>query len=467
MSTEKETLQRRSQPVPGGQQAPPAQPPSGFPPNPQGANPNGHLPPPLHGANLPSQPQNQPQGGYQQQPQYIYPQVPQYVLPQNPSLSQQPPTGYIRYNLNHPVMFCSTPAPKKSILEAYLLLIVLGLFGGHHFYLRRPVWGILYFFSFGLLGAGWLIDIFRLPVLVSRCNNDASQQNPNLVKKKHLDDAYVLWFPGGFLGLHHFYLNNIGLGVLYLFTFGLFGVGWLIDACLMSYHVKKANSNIPDCIEKSAAATCILAVSPAGLLGAHHYYLNRTGFGLLYTFTFGIFGIGYIVDWFRFPILLERYNKSKEIGHTSYKNLDDAYLLWFPLGLLGFHHFYLNRPVWGLLYMFTFGLFGIGWLIDFCRMCKLVVNCNKDIVERVHLTQNNRSVAYPNYIPGQYYGNMPTSTVGGHVPVGYGQFGPCPPGYSNPNPGIYPTQQNGYGAVHGMNEQPPPYEAASIPTKGH
>lgn len=195
-----------------------------------------------------------------------------------------------------------------------------------------------------------------------------------------------------------------------MFTFGLLGVGWLIDACLMPYHVKKANSNIPDVIEKSAAATCILAVSPAGLLGAHHYYLNRTGFGLLYTFTFGNFGVGYIVDWFRFPILLKRYNKSKEIGHTSHKHLDDAYLLWFPLGFLGFHHFYLNRPVWGLLYMFTFGLLGIGWLIDFCRMWKLVENCNREIDERVHLTRNNRSVAYPNYIPGQYYGNMPTST---------------------------------------------------------
>lgn len=25
----------------------------------------------------------------------------------------------------------------------------------------------------------------------------------------------------------------------------------------------------------------------------------------------------------------------------------------------------------------------------------------------------------------------------------------------------------GYGSVPGMNDQPPPYEAASVPTKGH
>lgn len=44
------------------------------------------------------------------------------------------------------------------------------------------------------------MDMFRLPVLVSRCNRDASNQNTKDAKKKHLDDAYVLWLPGGFLG---------------------------------------------------------------------------------------------------------------------------------------------------------------------------------------------------------------------------------------------------------------------------
>ncbi|KAH3738831.1 hypothetical protein DPMN_045474 [Dreissena polymorpha] len=41
-----------------------------------------------------------------------------------------------------------------------------------------------------------------------------------------------------------------------------------------------------------------LGVSPIGLLGAHQFYLNRPEYGLLYFFTFGNFGIGWIVDWF-------------------------------------------------------------------------------------------------------------------------------------------------------------------------
>ena len=49
----------------------------------------------------------------------------------------------------------------------------------------------------------------------------------------------------------------------------------------------------------------------------------------------------------------------------------------FPLGILGLHHFYLERPAWGTLYFFTFGLFGIGWLIDLCRMPCLVNDTNK------------------------------------------------------------------------------------------
>ena len=38
----------------------------------------------------------------------------------------------------------------------------------------------------------------------------------------------LCWFLG-FLGAHKFYDGKTGMGVLYLFTFGLFGIGWIID----------------------------------------------------------------------------------------------------------------------------------------------------------------------------------------------------------------------------------------------
>ncbi|MBQ3150032.1 MAG: NINE protein [Clostridia bacterium] len=41
--------------------------------------------------------------------------------------------------------------------------------------------------------------------------------------------AFFLCFFLGYMGAHKFYEGKIGRGILYIFTFGLLGIGWLID----------------------------------------------------------------------------------------------------------------------------------------------------------------------------------------------------------------------------------------------
>lgn len=55
-----------------------------------------------------------------------------------------------------------------------------------------------------------------------------------------------------------------------------------------------------------------------------------------------------------------------------------AYALWclFFVGLAGLHRIYLGRYGTGILWMVTFGLFGVGQVVDLFRMKRLVLESN-------------------------------------------------------------------------------------------
>ncbi len=54
------------------------------------------------------------------------------------------------------------------------------------------------------------------------------------------------------------------------------------------------------------------------------------------------------------------------------KSLLLTYLLWLIGGLVGVHKFYLGRPIVGLLYFFTGGIFVVGWVVDFFTLPRQV-----------------------------------------------------------------------------------------------
>ncbi|MEO1845671.1 MAG: TM2 domain-containing protein, partial [Akkermansiaceae bacterium] len=65
-------------------------------------------------------------------------------------------------------------APRR-ILVAYLLWLIMGIFGAHRFYLRDTRWGVVYLLTLGLAGIGLLVDLFRLPSYVRRFNRTLAE----------------------------------------------------------------------------------------------------------------------------------------------------------------------------------------------------------------------------------------------------------------------------------------------------
>ncbi|MEO0335370.1 MAG: NINE protein [Pseudomonadota bacterium] len=126
-----------------------------------------------------------------------------------------------------------------SIVIGYILWI-FGFTGSHRFYYGYTLSGVIYFFTLGLLGIGWLIDLFLIPGM---------DRKADLHYRSGLWDYNIAWILLGFLGVfggHRFYMGKIITGLLYLFTGGLFFVGWLYDLCTLNSQVHELNMRHPN-----------------------------------------------------------------------------------------------------------------------------------------------------------------------------------------------------------------------------
>jgi TM2 domain-containing membrane protein YozV len=73
------------------------------------------------------------------------------------------------------------------------------------------------------------------------------------------------------------------------------------------------------------------------------------------------------------------------------KSKTTAYLLWFFLGFLGGHKFYLDKTGTGILYMLTGALMGIGWIIDLFTLGNQVDAYNNALMGRNNSNVNNNT----------------------------------------------------------------------------
>jgi len=128
-----------------------------------------------------------------------------------------------------------------------------------------------------------------------------------------------------------------------------------------------------------------------GWTGALHFYLGRYKMGFIYLFTFGLLGIGYIYDFFRFNSLLSEYNNNKVNSPINPFKIDEAYLFWLSFGWIGGHHFYLGNYGRGIFYLFTLGGLGVLFIIDLFLMPQLVKEASMKIQSTTDLvnTSNN------------------------------------------------------------------------------
>ena len=117
-------------------------------------------------------------------------------------------------------MTTSTDTHRKSI--GYLLWI-FGFTGAHRFYYGKPLSGTIYFFTLGLLGIGWLIDLFLIPSLDRQADLRFSGGRIDYTV------AWLLLTFLGFFGIHRMYMGKWLTGILYLLTGGLLGFGYLYD----------------------------------------------------------------------------------------------------------------------------------------------------------------------------------------------------------------------------------------------
>ncbi len=120
------------------------------------------------------------------------------------------------------------------IIIGYILWL-FGFTGSHRFYYGKPLSGTIYFLTLGLLGIGWLIDLFLIPAMDRQANLRFVPGNCDYTV------AWILLTFLGLFGIHRLYLGKWISGIIYFLTLGIFGLGYLYDFWTINDQVSEIN----------------------------------------------------------------------------------------------------------------------------------------------------------------------------------------------------------------------------------
>lgn len=127
----------------------------------------------------------------------------------------------------------NTDTHRKTI--GYILWL-FGFTGSHRFYYGYPALGTIYFFTFGLLFVGWIVDLFLIPSMDRKADIrfKPGRINYNIV--------WILLTFLGIFGIHRMYMRKWITGILYLLTGGFLAIGVIYDFWTLNDQITIINS---------------------------------------------------------------------------------------------------------------------------------------------------------------------------------------------------------------------------------
>lgn len=122
-----------------------------------------------------------------------------------------------------------------SVAMGYILWF-FGFLGVHRFYYGKPISGTIWFFTLGLCGIGWLVDLFLIPSM------DREADVRFAAGAKDYNAAWLLLVFLGMFGVHRMYMGKWLSGFLYFFTGGIFLLGYLYDLWTLNDQLTTINA---------------------------------------------------------------------------------------------------------------------------------------------------------------------------------------------------------------------------------